>query len=486
MERIREIVFYIFVVAYIILCPLLILYTFGYIPNTSKEKLVQTGVIYLSSNPSEAQIFLEKSRYTDKTPAAIKNLLPGYYTVKVLLKNYNPWSHTVLVEPGKAVPFENILLVPKNWNPKKLSDESFSVLTPLAGNDFFLLSKDTRLKDYYVYDYKKNTARSLLGPSGKDLFNVNISEVFSVEKSPAVIMEESSLFKRRFIYLTIGQENTDIKDISKFIADRPTQISWNYLDYNAIFILRKDSIDRLDTELLDFYPKYLEGVRGLGFYNNRIYIINNSNNILVSRYDKKDFKALVNDSNIGGLFSMQKDSFKIMPCTGSLIMFLGAKGELLSSHPPYFFVDKDVSGVIYEPDEKMLLVWTKNAIGVIEYFKEEKAERPTPRILKIHWVFEKGSQIEQCFWAYGGSHIIFRDANKVFLAELVPQGEAHVDFIGPVKKNSSVFYSEEKGSLYYLGFSDGKLYEIKLIPNQELVFTHFNEERNSNQKKDPE
>ena len=113
MESTRKLLFYIFLVLYLILCPLLILYSLGYIFNPQNKEIVQTGVIYLSSLPSDADIFLEKSHYIHATPSMIEELLPGDYTITLKSEGYKDWVENVTVEAGKAISFNNILLIPE-------------------------------------------------------------------------------------------------------------------------------------------------------------------------------------------------------------------------------------------------------------------------------------------------------------------------------------------------------------------------------------
>ena len=55
----RKIVFYIFALFYIVFCPLVVLYAFGYIfKPQSEEVVVKTGIIYLSTAPAGASIYV--------------------------------------------------------------------------------------------------------------------------------------------------------------------------------------------------------------------------------------------------------------------------------------------------------------------------------------------------------------------------------------------------------------------------------------------
>lgn len=117
MNLIRNTVFLVFFILYLILCPFLIFYSLGYIFNPLEKALTQTGLISISTLPQGAEIYLGNSRYIKRTPAVIDELLPGRFSIilKLKLEGYKPWTHRVRVEPGRAVAFENILLIPQRW-----------------------------------------------------------------------------------------------------------------------------------------------------------------------------------------------------------------------------------------------------------------------------------------------------------------------------------------------------------------------------------
>ena len=103
MPTLRKILFYIFALFYIIACPILIMYAFGYIFRLNIEKgLVKTGLVSLATVPARATVLLENRRYTSVTPAVIRDLIPGKYRVELSLKDYLPWSEMIFVEAGRA------------------------------------------------------------------------------------------------------------------------------------------------------------------------------------------------------------------------------------------------------------------------------------------------------------------------------------------------------------------------------------------------
>ncbi|MBF0619105.1 MAG: hypothetical protein HQL19_02940, partial [Candidatus Omnitrophica bacterium] len=162
-----------------------------------------------------------------------------------------------------------------------------------------------------------------------------------------------------------------------------------------------------------------------------------------------------------------------------IIAFLGSRGCVIAGHQLYQALDGPVIGIQYNPARNRLLLWTKNAIGVIDLSLDENDAKPGERVPGIKWVFDKGRDIRQCFWAYGASHVLFRDGNNISILEPVPQGPAHVEYVTAVRENTSVLYAESKGMLYYLGKDDGKLYALDIIPRAEIGLSAFMDKKDT-------
>src|SRR6185295_5412464 len=104
----RRILFYLFTLAYLIICPALILYSLGIIFKPTTQSLEKTGVIYISTVPSDADIYINKKLFKDHTPALISGLLPGNYLLHVTKEGYNDWQKIIPVREQKSTSLENV------------------------------------------------------------------------------------------------------------------------------------------------------------------------------------------------------------------------------------------------------------------------------------------------------------------------------------------------------------------------------------------
>jgi hypothetical protein len=98
--RTRRYILLIFVIAFAVAAPLVLLNTAGYRYDWSRGQLEKTGIIKLDSRPVGAAVSISNRLQTDPTPTSIFRLLPGDYEIKIELAGYLPWVKTLQVDSG--------------------------------------------------------------------------------------------------------------------------------------------------------------------------------------------------------------------------------------------------------------------------------------------------------------------------------------------------------------------------------------------------
>lgn len=110
----RRLLFFLLSILILILAGnLVVLVAKGYNFNFKDKQITQTGIISVSSVPTQASVYLNGTLVT-ATNNNIPNLLPGKYTVKVSKDGYSSWEKQVEVKVGVVSPLEVVLfrLVP--------------------------------------------------------------------------------------------------------------------------------------------------------------------------------------------------------------------------------------------------------------------------------------------------------------------------------------------------------------------------------------
>ncbi len=85
-----------------------ILFARGYNFDFREKTFTKTGIISISSVPTQASVYLNDSLVT-ATNNTIDNLLPGKYTIKVTKEGYTSWEKEVEVKKEVVTPLEIVL-----------------------------------------------------------------------------------------------------------------------------------------------------------------------------------------------------------------------------------------------------------------------------------------------------------------------------------------------------------------------------------------
>jgi hypothetical protein len=464
----RKLFFYIFLIIYLIACPLIVFYAFGFIlkPDT-QEPIVKTGLIYLSTVPPGASIYLNNESTHLKTPIPLQELDPADYTVKLSMDNYLDWSHDITVAPNKACVFDKILLIPKKREAKLILNEKFENLIPLTGMDFFVLRKSPALKDWIVYYWKDDKRYPLLGEE-PDYGNMTVSAVHTIGKSGGMLFYLNSGTGRRYLYVEPDREKPFFKDITELFTTTPERVAWDPSQPRQIFTFQKEYLNMIDITNEAVYPRYITNVTGFGFLNKKIYVLDNDYVLTRTNLDKGSVEVLLDDKRIGEMLFAGKGFFNILPVAESIILFISEKGELITNHLPYRFTDDGVEGSSFYEKNRKLLLWEKKRIGIVDFLTEVIEGITFEKGPELLWVDVKAGNIKQAFWVYEDSHILFRDKAQTWLIEMEETGRPHLDALIKVNAETSLFYTEDTGTLYYLGSASSKLYSLDIIGQKPL------------------
>jgi len=102
--------FFIFVAAFLISAPIVVLYTAGYRYQFGTNKIVQTGILNVTSFPRGASIFINDKKQKENTPAVIDDVMPGKHIVRVQKDGYTSWQKTLEVNSKQSTFANDIIL----------------------------------------------------------------------------------------------------------------------------------------------------------------------------------------------------------------------------------------------------------------------------------------------------------------------------------------------------------------------------------------
>jgi hypothetical protein len=101
-SRARLALYILFVSAFLISTPLVILYTAGYRLNFETGRLLKTGILSLGTVPRGATVILDGKQISDRTPAVVKMVFPGEHTVRFEKEGFSSWEKRLRVSTGST------------------------------------------------------------------------------------------------------------------------------------------------------------------------------------------------------------------------------------------------------------------------------------------------------------------------------------------------------------------------------------------------
>jgi len=141
----RKIFFWFFLVAFVVLLPLIIFYSLGYQFNSNLKRFQKTGVITIKSLPAGAQVYLENKKINQPTPCDIKEVLPGTYKVKLEKEGFYPYEVKVEVKSFMVSPLDAVL-IPKIKDIEKIKADldiyKFFIIEHLFGKKIIAFARD--------------------------------------------------------------------------------------------------------------------------------------------------------------------------------------------------------------------------------------------------------------------------------------------------------------------------------------------------------
>lgn len=467
MRLFRRIAFYAFLLLYVVLCPVTVFSTLGYvfIPG-GQQQIVKTGLIYLATAPPGATVYVGNRRFTRQTPTILRELQPGTYDIRLAVKGHRPWTHRVPVEAEQATVLEHVLLLPRSLHPVQAALGPFENLLPVS-DKVLLLQRGPLLRHVTVYDPRAEREWPLLAP-GSPLEPARLIDASRVPDSDAVVLEVVFGGSERLLWADLSGREPHIEDLSSFLVRRPLWVTWDAEDKRHVFALQDKAIHRIDLAARTSYPAFVNRAVGMGVFRHALYVLREHG--VLERMDPQGHSSEVLWRNlIPGPPPAADAAFRVQLLSDDTVLLWGRRGELLANHAPYQLVERGVRGVVHAPKQhRRALVWQRDRLGVLDFsgaVEGGSVEEMPP----LRWAYKQGRDIRQAFWMYDGSHGLIRDDDQVLLLDLETYGKPEQQLLFRVKRHSAIAYSEEAGVLYYLDPSSGSLMACELLPKREIL-----------------
>ena len=434
---IRRILFLIFIAAFIIIAPLISLYAAGYKiklswPININEIFQKTGMFVFDTKPEGAKIYIndkqrkqffkkyfsKKDENFIKTPAKIKNILPGEYNIKLELDGFWPWQKKLSIYPVQATIVKNICLFKKNL-PVKILDLSTQNSFISPDKNFLLLENDKKIIDI------NNENETIILPS-------IINKIQVVKWSPDS--------KKILINTTILNINNIDNYISldNFIGGNIKNIKWNN-NSNEIFYQHNNSIKSFnlnssnDETMLneEEYYEYL-------IKDNYIFLILNTNKSTKLNIFSAKSKKLIEEIDLP--YSLQ---YKFINFDHRVINLIDTKHNILYLIKPLTKINpikeivNNIKYMQWIDNERLLYA---NDFEIWLYNGNNHKKTLLTRI---------SQPINKIIWHPSNNYVIYSTSKSINIIELDEREKRNITKIISLDKISSLFLNNKGDILYF-------------------------------------
>lgn len=469
MHVLRKVVFYLFLLLYVVVTPLVILYALGYqIRPGQQQALVRTGLIALGTSPEGARVFLGSSRYRWKTPTVLRDLRPGDYTIRLTLRNHQPWTAPVRVEGEKATVLDHVLLLPNTPVIRRTSTNRFETLYPGPGEQEFLLSTGPLAGELAVCDTLRATVRPLL-PREDPFAETRLVRLHQVPLNPCLLLEVDRKGQPAYGWRRLDVEKEVTSDITSLFPAAPRFLSWDVRERDDIFSLVQDRINRLDLDDRALYPDQVRGVLAMTADRGDLVVLDQSNRLYRTRRDGEGKPERLGTSpSEANLAWASTTGYELFPANDRVVFLRGAAGDFFVNQPPYQLLTRGHRGTLLHPAEQLAVIWDHHRLGRYVY-EEEKTPDPAAPPLGVLWFYTSPRTVDQVFWCHEASHLLVAGEGQLDLVALEAAGGPSARALLTYEPGTRVFYSERAGAVYYLEPGSRQLMERQILPRFELL-----------------
>jgi len=206
-------------------------------------KVIQNGLVFLSSRPKGAAIYVNNNRYKADTNTRMV-LAAGQYTLRIERDHYQKWQRALTVEGGSVERFDYPLLIPSKLSTTTVKSYGDAPLISTESDDRrWLLIGLTNSNNFDVYDLRpaKPDAPKTISLSD-DILSAGSTTGWQLDAwaddNRHVLLkrtyQKDSDTKNEYILID-RQDPTQSKNLTQILGFAPTDIEFRKGDFNDYY-----------------------------------------------------------------------------------------------------------------------------------------------------------------------------------------------------------------------------------------------------------
>lgn len=405
--NIRRGIALLFILAFFIFAPILLLYTSGYRYSFKKAQVEKTGALVIETEPKGATVFLNNKEIKGKTPLRLNNVLPDNYEITIKKDAYYEWSKKLLVKSQETTFAEDVVLFPKS-TAEKINDYAIKDIFFSPQENYALFTTQAFDQDY-LYLLNLNTRREKL------LFNNNLL----FENTTVIWTEDSSkvLFQLdngpHVATTTFPQQKITLEETIANMPNSATNFHWDLNDSNTLYAQRGNSIYAINflsskAEIIHTLPNN-EILIDYLVYENEIYLIG-----LINNKPTLSKTALSVGSNNNKTIELKHANYRFGTVLDNKLSLVETPSQtlyLIATDLDRILFSKDnIQHTSYNKKNNTLLLQSEQEISTLSLNQSELKEQTITRY---------SSGLQYAGWHHDSTNYVFalRD-NKIVIIEL--------------------------------------------------------------------
>ncbi len=200
----------VFITAFFVISPLLVLYTSGYRYDFKNGIIQEIGAISIDVLPKNANVFLNGIKIPGSMPIRLKNVSPGKYKIKISADGFFDWEKEVAVENKQTIYIKEIKLIKKS-DPEKIIDGQIGQLSISTDKKYLIYQKiNEKNEEFYLRDLSINKDSLILSEDKNIKYKIDWFENANIF---AISQENNSQIQ--IVNATTPEQNWDLSKEEK-------------------------------------------------------------------------------------------------------------------------------------------------------------------------------------------------------------------------------------------------------------------------------
>ena len=431
----RRRMFYLMLLLFLVVVPLTILYSQGYIVDFGNQQLRPTGGIFLKTRQAGDRVYIDGvfQRETSfvSRGVLVTNLQPGRYALRVERDGARSWEKVLRVTDGEVLEFRDIFLPPATVTPRVIFNARRNEparLERLAGRSEIVLTVGDRSRPATVF------AIDPLARFAPTNF-IRVSHWQWDESSGAFIIGRRAEGRTRWFRFRMSagsarrEEPITFRGLpAGFSADalipHPTAADFFYFAAGGALFFQGSA--RVPSPIAEQVATFAVGP-------DRMYFLSTNGFFVETDLGGQNTKI----RGRTGLFIDGERPVEMRITPARDLIILDAAGELFTYQPgrdeELQFVAGNVAGVDFDAAGTRMLYWDQGRLWM--YWLRDNTAQPFDISRTKRQIFFSEEPIRQAFLNANGSHVFFLTERGIRVVEADTRGStnAHDLVVGTVK-----------------------------------------------------